>query len=88
MTSYRLVLKISDNGGGVKDDIIYKLFDPYFTTKHKAPGTGLGLYMAKELVQRNLHGVLRAENIEGGLVLIIDSTFAHRKSQFTLIIRG
>ncbi|MBF0520002.1 MAG: PAS domain-containing sensor histidine kinase [Nitrospirae bacterium] len=68
----KVVLKISDNGGGVKDDLINKIFDPYFTTKPKSRGTGIGLYMANVLVQRKFQGVLRAENIDGGLAITIE----------------
>jgi signal transduction histidine kinase len=39
-----------------------KIFDPYFTTKHKSQGTGIGLYMCKEIIEKNLKGSLSIEN--------------------------
>ena len=55
---------ICDNGGGVDDDIKEKIFEPYFTTKHKSKGTGLGLYIAYTIVTQHLHGTIQVENVE------------------------
>ncbi len=62
-----LMVSISDNGGGVDKNTLEKIFDPYFTTKHKAIDVGLGLYLSKTMVEKNMGGILRAENIENGL---------------------
>ncbi|QKF65786.1 BvgS-like domain-containing signal transduction sensor histidine kinase (NMT1 domain) [Arcobacter venerupis] len=59
-----LIIQIKDSGGGIKDDIIDKIFEPYFTTKHKFRGTGIGLYMSKLLVEKHLKGTLSAKNVE------------------------
>ena len=64
-------LRISDNGGGVKDEYIDKLFDPYFTTKFKGEGTGLGLYMAKMIIENSMHGELRVRSYEDKAIFTI-----------------
>lgn len=58
-----ITLSIGDNCGGIDDDKISKIFDPYFTTKHKSMGTGLGLHIAKMIIDENMDGTLRASNI-------------------------
>lgn len=56
------VFNIQDNGGGIPMNIIEKVFDPYFTTKHKSQGTGIGLYMSKEIVEKKFEGLLSVKN--------------------------
>ncbi|RXK05010.1 sensor histidine kinase [Halarcobacter bivalviorum] len=65
------VVKVEDNAGGVKEDIIDKIFDPYFTTRHKTQGTGIGLYMAKNIIERNMHGFINVKNSEQGAIFIV-----------------
>jgi PAS domain S-box-containing protein len=57
---------VTDNGGGIPKDILPKIFEPYFTTKFQSQGTGLGLYMSKTIIEINMQGTLRVENIEDG----------------------
>ena len=60
------VVFITDNAGGIPDAIIDKIFEPYFTTKGPDKGAGIGLYMAKTLIERHMHGSLTVRNADGG----------------------
>jgi signal transduction histidine kinase len=48
----RCILSIEDNGGGIPDDVLPKIFEPYFTTKSNSSGTGIGLYMSYDIVKK------------------------------------
>ena len=62
----RAVVTISDNAGGVPEETMPNIFDPYFTTKDAQKGTGLGLYMTKSIIEKKMGGTLTVRNIEGG----------------------
>ena len=56
-------LSIKDSGGGISKNIIDKIFEPYFTTKHKSQGTGLGLHMTYDLIVNGMNGAIEVNNI-------------------------
>ena len=62
----RSLVAISDNGGGIAEDILPRIFDPYFTTKEPGKGTGIGLYMSKVIVEQHMNGRLTARNVAEG----------------------
>ena len=64
ITEKENILFFQDNAGGIPEGIIEKIFDPYFTTKHQSQGTGIGLYMSKDIIEKNMHGRLSVRNTE------------------------
>lgn len=66
-----IILSVQDNGEGIEEDKLEKIFDPYFSTKHASQGTGLGLFMSRMIVQQSLGGSIRASNNEIGALLTI-----------------
>ena len=58
----RAIIKIKDNGGGIAEDIINRIFEPYFTTKHQSQGTGLGLHMTYNLIVDGMNGTIEVKN--------------------------
>ncbi|WP_419782936.1 cache domain-containing protein [Malaciobacter marinus] len=59
-----LIILIKDNANGINDHIKHRIFEPYFTTKSKEEGTGIGLYMSNEIVNKHLDGTLEFSNEE------------------------
>ncbi len=60
----QIIITIYDNAGGIEENIIDKIFEPYFTTKHKAQGTGIGLYMSNEIISKHMDGSITVSNKE------------------------
>jgi len=60
------IITIEDNAGGVPKEIADKIFNPYFTTKEQGKGTGLGLYMSKDIMQKSFGGDLKLDILESG----------------------
>lgn len=67
-----LIVMVSDNAGGIPENILHKIYDPYFSTRPEGTGTGIGLYMSKMIVENNMHGSLRAYNEKEGAVFVIE----------------
>ncbi len=56
------IIEIYDNAGGINENVIAHVFEPYFTTKHKSVGTGIGLYMSEEIITKGLNGEIFVSN--------------------------
>jgi PAS domain S-box-containing protein len=62
----RVFITVSDNAGGIPEEIIDRIFEPYFTTKGPDRGTGIGLFMAKSIIEQNHGGRLTVRNGQNG----------------------
>jgi len=65
-------LSIQDNGGGITIKPIERIFEPYITTKEQNEGTGIGLYMAKLIIEKSMKGKLEAQNKKDGAIFTIE----------------
>jgi C4-dicarboxylate-specific signal transduction histidine kinase len=66
------IVTIEDNGGGIPTNVLPRIFEPYFTTKHQSQGTGLGLHMCYKIVTESLEGKLWAHNTQNGAKMFIE----------------
>ncbi len=67
----RARIELCDSGGGIEEPLVARLFEPYVSTKQKSHGSGVGLYMAKMIVEWNMHGSITFANREGGACFTI-----------------
>jgi C4-dicarboxylate-specific signal transduction histidine kinase len=68
----KLLLTIEDNAGGIPKDVLPKVFDAYFTTKHQSQGTGLGLHMSYRIINESLNGSIYVKNTDRGAKFFIE----------------
>lgn len=66
ITTTASCVRIEDNGGGIDESVLERIFEPYFTTKEQGKGIGLGLYISKMIVEQHMGGALRAHNSAQG----------------------
>ena len=72
-----IYFEVSDNGGGIPEDILDKIFEPYFSTKEARHGVGLGLYMCKMIIETHLEGSISAANDSKGATFTIILPMKH-----------
>jgi len=63
-----IVISIEDNAGGIPLEIMEKIYNPYFTTKHESKGTGLGLYILAMLIEKSMQGFVNIHNVNEGVL--------------------
>ncbi len=68
-------IRVTDNGGGIEEAVADKMFTPYFSTKDQSQNSGLGLYMAKMIIESGMQGSLRYDHFDG-------------ESHFTIGLKG
>ena len=66
-----IIIRMTDNGCGVPEELLDKVFDPYFTTKDESIGIGLGLYISKNILEEHMAVTITLENIEEGAVVTL-----------------
>ena len=64
-------IDIEDNAGGINENYIDRVFEPYFSTKYASTGIGIGLFMSHMIIKNSLNGIIRVENMNGGAKFII-----------------
>ncbi|TVQ17527.1 MAG: PAS domain S-box protein [Bacteroidetes bacterium] len=71
-TNNKAVIEILNNGNPISQENLEKIFDPYYSTKPEGQGTGLGLFISKTIIEKNMHGNLMATNTDNGVCFIIE----------------
>jgi signal transduction histidine kinase len=72
----KLILTIEDNAGGIREDILPRIFEPYFTTKDESQGTGIGLHMAYRIMKESFKGDIYVQNTLRGAKFFIEIPIA------------
>ncbi|NPA55909.1 MAG: HAMP domain-containing protein [Epsilonproteobacteria bacterium] len=67
----KILIIMRDNGGGIEPEVANRIFEPYFTTKDEGKGTGMGLYMVREIINR-MNGSIKVSNAQDGAEFIIE----------------
>jgi len=70
-TDGAIIIRVSDNGCGIPDQMLDRIFEPYFTTKEPDKGTGIGLYLSKIIIEDHMHGKLSVENSKQGASFVL-----------------
>ncbi|MDD5247646.1 MAG: ATP-binding protein [Rhodocyclaceae bacterium] len=65
----RANVTVDDTAGGIPEEVLAKIFEPYFTTKEQ--GSGIGLYMAKMIIEKNMNGSIAASNTPAGARFVV-----------------
>ena len=63
----KVIIDVANNCGTLTNKVLARIFEPYFTTKFENKGTGIGLYMSKTIIEKNMNGLIGAKKIENGL---------------------
>ncbi|XPV67407.1 MAG: cache domain-containing protein [Halarcobacter sp.] len=79
--NFKIHIQIKDNAGGIPEEIISRIFEPYFTTKYKSQGTGIGLFMSREIIIKNMFGSIEVENY-----MLKDKNIEYKGALFEIIL--
>jgi PAS domain S-box-containing protein len=74
-------ITIQDNGGGIDKEVLPRVFEPYFTTKEQGSGTGMGLYLAKIIIEDNMQGKISIANKDDGVMLSIVLKYSNENKE-------